>query len=110
MKPEIIIQQGLKSANILLKNAQQRAAELDHLKGELVIITDANGKTLNGKTFKGFFRSVEFIIMDNRITARYTVCHILECNGFIMPSEYTDEVYDAVDIRKTSYKNYRYKV
>lgn len=28
MKPEIIIQQGLKSANILLKNAQQRAAEL----------------------------------------------------------------------------------
>ena len=47
MKPEIIIQQGLKSANILLKNAQQRAAELDHLKGELVIITDANGKTFN---------------------------------------------------------------
>ena len=38
MKPEIIIQQGLKSANILLKNAQKRAAELDHLKGELVII------------------------------------------------------------------------
>lgn len=49
MKPEVIIQQGLKSANILLKNAQKRAAELDHLKGELVIITDANGKT-----FKGF--------------------------------------------------------
>lgn len=49
-----IIQQGLKSANILLKNAQQRAAELDHLKGELVIITDANGKT-----FKGFYRDVE---------------------------------------------------
>ena len=44
MKPEVIIQQGLKSANILLKNAQKRAAELDHLKGELVIITDANGK------------------------------------------------------------------
>ena len=105
MKPEIIIQQGLKSANILLKNAQQRAAELDHLKGELVIIIDANGKT-----FKGFFRSVEFIIMDNTITARYTVCHILECNGFIMPSEHTDEVYDAVDIHKTSYKNYRYNV
>ena len=83
MKPEVIIQQGLKSANILLKNAQKRAAELDHLK---------------------------FIILDNRITARYTVCHILECNGFIMPSEHTDEVYDAVDIRKTSYKNYRYKV
>lgn len=37
MKPETIIQQGLKSANILLKNAQKRAAELDHLKGELVI-------------------------------------------------------------------------
>ena len=92
MKPETIIQQGLKSANILLKNAQKRAAELDHLKGELVIITDANGKTFN------------------RIAARYTVCHILECNGFIMPSEHTDEVYDAVDIRKTSYKNYRYKV
>lgn len=51
MKPEVIIQQGLKSANILLKNAQKRAAELDHLKGELVIITDANGKT-----FKGFFQ------------------------------------------------------
>ena len=34
MKPEVIIQQGLKSANILLKNAQKRAAELDHLKGE----------------------------------------------------------------------------
>ena len=67
MKPEVIIQQGLKSANILLKNAQKRAAE-------------------------------------------YTVCHILECNGFIMPSEHTDEVYDAVYIRKTSYKNYRYKV
>ena len=53
MKPEIIIQQGLKSANILLKNAQQRAAELDHLKGELVIITDANGKTLPLKAFSG---------------------------------------------------------
>lgn len=86
MKPEIIIQQGLKSANILLKNAQQRAAELDHLKGELVIITDANGKT-----FKGFFRNVVFVILDNRITARYTVCHILECNGVIMASEHTDE-------------------
>ncbi|MCS2813996.1 hypothetical protein NXX52_15110 [Bacteroides ovatus] len=56
----------------MLKNAQKRAAELDHLKGELVIITDANGKT-----FKGFFRKVEFIILDNRIAARYTVCHIL---------------------------------
>ncbi len=105
MKPEIIIHQGLKSANILFKKAQQRAAELDHLKGELVLITDAKGKT-----FKGFFRNVEFVILHNRITARYTVCHILECNGFIMPSEHTDEVYDAVDIRKTSYKNYRYKV
>jgi hypothetical protein len=31
----------------------------------------------NGKTFKGFFRKVEFIILDNRIAARYTVCHIL---------------------------------
>jgi hypothetical protein len=105
MKPEVIIQQGLKSANILLKNVQKRAAELDHLKGEIVLITDANGKT-----FKGFFRNVEFIILDNRITARYTVCHILECNGFIMPSEHADEVYDAVDIHKTSYKNYRYNV
>ena len=72
MKPETIMQQGVTSANILLKNAQKRAAELDHLKGELVIITDANGKT-----FKGFFRKVEFIILDNRIAARYTVCHIL---------------------------------
>lgn len=105
MKPEKIIQQGLKSVNILLKYVQKRAAELDHLKGELVIITDANGKS-----FKGFFRNVKFIIMDNRITARYTVCHILECNGVIMASEHTDEIYDAVDIRKTSYKNYRYNV
>lgn len=63
-----------------------------------------------GRVKLGFFRSVEFVILDNRITARYTVCHILECNGFIMPSEHTDEVYDAVDIRKTSYKNYRYNV
>ena len=53
MKPVLIIQKGSKNTNILLKNAQQRAAELDNLKGELVIITDANGKTL-----KGFFRSV----------------------------------------------------
>ncbi len=105
MKPEIIIHQGLKSANVLFKKAQQRAAELDHLKGELVLITDAKGKT-----FKGFFRNVEFVILHNSITARYTVCHILECNGFIMPSEHTDEVYDAADIRKTSYKNCRYKV
>ena len=75
MKPEVIIQQGLKSANILLKNAQKRAAELDHLKGELVIITDANGKT-----FKGFFRNVEFVILDNRITAIYTVCRITSYN------------------------------
>ena len=72
MKPETIIQQGLKSANILLKNAQKRAAELDHLKGELVIITDGKGKT-----FKGFFREVEFIILDNRLASGYTVCHIL---------------------------------
>ncbi len=105
MKPEIIIQQGLKGANILFKNVQKIAAELDRLKGELVIITDTNGNT-----FKGFFRNVEFVILDNRIAARYIVCHILECDGFIMPSEHTDEVYDAVNIRKTSYKNYRYKV
>ena len=71
MKPETIIQQSLKSANILLKNAQKRAAELDHLKGELVIITDANGKT-----FKGFFFFFYFFILSNRIVARYTVCHI----------------------------------
>lgn len=48
MKPEIIIQQGLKGANILFQNVQKIAAELDHLKGELVIITDANGKTYKG--------------------------------------------------------------
>ena len=104
MKPEIIIQQGLKSANILLKNIQKRAVEFDHLKGEFVIITDANGKTLK----RG--RNVEFIILDNRITARYTVYHIHECNGLILESEHTDEVYETVDIRKTSNKNYRYKV
>lgn len=55
MKPEVIIQQGLKSANILLKNVQKRAAELDHLKGEIVLITDANGKTFKG--FSGMLSS-----------------------------------------------------
>ena len=35
MKPETIIQQSLKSANILLKNAQKRAAELDHRRESL---------------------------------------------------------------------------
>lgn len=102
-KPVKLIADSLKSVNKLFKNVQKRAAELDHLKGELVIVTD-----VNGKPFKGFFRNVEFIILDNRITARYTACHILECNGLIMASEHTDEVYDAVDIRETSYKNYRY--
>ena len=48
MKPEVIIQQGLKSANILLKNVQKRAAELDHLKGEMF------NHRCNGKTFKDF--------------------------------------------------------
>lgn len=46
MKPEVIIQQGLKSANILLKNAQKRAAELDHLKGELVIVISIYNRLL----------------------------------------------------------------
>lgn len=105
IKPVKLIGDSVKSANEWLKSAQKIVKEFEWLKGELVIITDANGKSL-----KGFFRNVEFIIMDNRITARYTVCHILECNGLIMASEHTDEVYDAVDIRKTYYKNYRYKV
>lgn len=55
MKPEIIIQQGLKSANILFKNAQQRAAELDHLKGEIVLITDAMARP--SKDFSGMLSS-----------------------------------------------------
>lgn len=41
---------------MLLKNVQKKAAELNHLKCEL-IITD-----VNGKSFKSFFRNVEFII------------------------------------------------
>lgn len=105
MKPEVIIQQGLKGANILFKNVQKIAAELDQFKGELVKITDAKGKSV-----QGFFKNVEFVVMDNRITARYTFHHILECNGFIMASAHTGYVYDAVDIRKTTYKNYRYNV
>lgn len=95
----------MKGANILLKNVQKRAAELDHLKEELVIITDANGKSV-----QGFFKSIKFVIIDNKITARYTVYLILECAKIIMASAHTDYVYDAVDIRKTTYKNYRYDV
>lgn len=105
MKPEKIISEGLKSANILFKNAQKRASELDHLKGELVIITGANGKSV-----QGFFKNVEFVIIDNKITARYTVYLILECAKIIMATAHTDYVYDAVDIYKTTYKNYRYNV
>lgn len=73
MKPEKIIHQGLKSANILLKNVQKRAAELDHMKGELVIITDANSKTFKG--FSGMLSSsswttglppdIQFVILLN---------------------------------------------
>lgn len=100
-----LIADGMKGANEWLKNAQKKAAELDQFKGELVKITDAKGKSV-----QGFFKNVEFVVMDNRITARYTFHHILECNGFIMASAHTDYVYDAVDIRKTAYKNYRYNV
>ena len=39
-----------------------------------------------------------------------TIYHILECNGLIMASVHTDYIYDAVDIRVTTYKNYRYDV
>lgn len=104
-KPVHIIVDSLKGANEWLKNAQKKVAELDHFKGELVIITDAKGKSV-----QGFFKNVEFVIIDNRIAARYIVYHILECSGFIMASAHTDYVYDAVDIRKTTYKNYRYNV
>ena len=50
MKPEVIIQQGLKSANILLKNAQKRAAELDYMKGELMDIVISGALTTQMQT------------------------------------------------------------
>lgn len=82
---------------MLLKNVQKKAAELNNLKCEL-IITD-----VNGKSFKSFFRNVEFIIWG--ATKLPSDMHrILECNG-----EHTDEVCDAVDIRKIYYKNFKYK-
>lgn len=105
IKPVKFIAGSLKGANELLKNAQKKAAELDQFKGEIVIITDAKGKSV-----QGFFKNIEFVIIDNKITARYTVYLILECEKIIMASAHTDYVYDAVDIRKTTYKNYRYNV
>lgn len=105
IKPVKLIAGSLKGANEWLKNAQKIAAELDPFKGELVIITDAKGKSV-----QGFFKNVEFVLIDRKITARYTVYLILECEKIIMASAHTDCVYDAVDIRKTTYKNYRYDV
>lgn len=58
-----LIADGMKGANEWLKNAQKKAAELDQFKGELVKITDAKGKSV-----QGFFKNVEFVVMDNRIT------------------------------------------
>ena len=67
MKPEVIIQQGLKSANILLKNAQKRAAELDHLKGELVIINT----------------SLNFMLHQQRIQIFHSLSHdLIACSGY----------------------------
>ena len=74
IKPVKFIAGSLKGANELLKNAQKKAAELDQFKGEIVIITDAKGKSV-----QGFFKNIEFVIIDNKITARYTVYLILEC-------------------------------
>lgn len=105
IKPVKFIADSLKGANELLKNAHKKAAELDQFKGEIVIITDAKGKSV-----QGFFKNIEFVIIDSKITARYTVYLILECEKFIMASAHTDYVYDAVYIRKTTYKNYRYNV
>lgn len=105
MKLVKIILDSLKGANSLLKFAQKTAVELDRLKGELVIITDAKGKSV-----QGFFKNAEFVIINNKITVRYTVHLILECERLIMASAHTDYVYDAVDIRSTTYKNYRYDV
>lgn len=105
IKPVKLIADSLKGVNEWLKNAQKIAAELDQFKGELVIITDAKGKSV-----QGFFKNVEFVLIDRKITARYTVYLILECEKIIMASAHTDCVYDAVDIRKTTYKNYRYDV
>lgn len=105
IKPVKFIADSLKGANELLKNAQKKAAELDQFKGEIVIITD-----IKGKSVQGFFKNVEFVIIDNKVAVRYTVHLILECERLIMASVYTDYVYDAVDIRKTTYKNYRYNV
>lgn len=104
-KPVNLIADSMKGANEWLKNAQKKAAELDLFKGELVIITDAKGKSI-----QGFFKNIEFALIDNHITARYTVYHILECEKIIMASAHTDCVYDVVDIRRTTYKNYRYDV
>lgn len=105
MKPVITILDYLKGANLMLKSAQKKTVKLDQFKGKLVIITDTKGKSV-----QGFFKSVEYVIIDNKITARYTIYHILECNGLIMASVHTDYIYDAVDIRVTTYKNYRYDV
>lgn len=105
IKPVKLIADSLKGVNEWLKNAQKIAAELDQFKGELVIITDVKGKSV-----QGFFRNIEFVLIDKKITARYTVYLILECEKIIMASAHTDCVYDAVDIRKTTYKNYRYDV
>lgn len=43
-----LIADGMKGANEWLKNAQKKAAELDQFKGELVKITDAKGKSVQG--------------------------------------------------------------
>ena len=104
-KPVKHIADSLKGANDWLKNAQKIASELDQFKGEIVIITDAKGKSI-----QGFFKNIELVLIDNRITARYTDYNILECEKIIMASAHTDCVYDAVDIRRTTYKNYRYDV
>lgn len=105
IKPVKLIADSLKGSNEWLKNAQKKASELDLFKGEIVIITDEKEKSV-----QGFFKNVEFVITDNKIAARYTVYHILECEKIVMASAHTAYVYNAVDIRKITYKNYRYNV
>ena len=48
MKGEIIIEEGLKSGNILVKNGEERGGEVEEVKGEVVIMRDGKGKRLKG--------------------------------------------------------------
>lgn len=100
-----LIADGMKGANEWLKNAQKKAAELDQFKGELVKITDAKGKSVQG--FSKMLNSLSWTIglppdIHSTIFLNVTVLS--------WQSAHTGYVYDAVDIRKTTYKNYLYNV